>query len=372
MYRDHSGELIPIMSPCAWSCQRPPRSRARSSRTSSQSCSESTSTPSRSNTTAAMSDGVVTMLAVDERLAEVSFLDGHDLADEDRVIAGVVAFPEAAFHPTQSPCEQRHAGLAVSDRDVVPQHERRHAPSEVRGNVGLVAAQDRDAKGLGRAQELVQRHVAPDGDADERRLERQRDKRPDRRRHAPALDVRADDADARREAAHQPPQVVAARHRANASQTNACTSSATPATTRMPAIASFSFLSGRRPVRRAPISAPGTDAADPTAKSVQSTPPGRCPTTPAAPTKKPTVRFVPIAAASGSPIRSIAGSRNEPRISPTKPPSRPIPPPMRTVSVCVIRRGGPGSRRRSRSPAISNRNTPIVTRNAFFGTFPPT
>ena len=47
-------ELMPIMSACARSCQRPPRSRASSSRTSSHTCSESTSTPSRSKTTASI------------------------------------------------------------------------------------------------------------------------------------------------------------------------------------------------------------------------------------------------------------------------------------------------------------------------------
>ena len=42
-----------------------------------------------------------------------------------------------------------------------------------------------------------------------------------------------------------------------------------------------------RPVRREPISAPGIDPAAPTAKSVQSIPPGRWPTRPAAPTRDP-------------------------------------------------------------------------------------
>src|SRR3954451_1261252 len=99
MYRDHSGELIPIMSACAWSCQRPPRSRARSSRTSSQSCSESTSTPSMSKMTAAVLDGVIAMLPVDEPLAGIALLDRDDLADEDRVVSGVVARPETALDP---------------------------------------------------------------------------------------------------------------------------------------------------------------------------------------------------------------------------------------------------------------------------------
>ena len=58
MYADHSGELMPIIAACAPSCQRPPRSFASCSRTSSQTCSESTMTPSMSKTTASiMRDG---------------------------------------------------------------------------------------------------------------------------------------------------------------------------------------------------------------------------------------------------------------------------------------------------------------------------
>src|SRR2546423_1142599 len=45
---------MPIMSAWARSCQRPPRSRVSSSRTSSQTCSVSRITPSRSNTTASI------------------------------------------------------------------------------------------------------------------------------------------------------------------------------------------------------------------------------------------------------------------------------------------------------------------------------
>src|SRR5438046_354329 len=120
MYSDHSGELIPIMSACAWSCQRPPRSRARTSRISSHNCSESTSTPSRSKTTAAISDCVVATLPIDEAGAGLSLAECNDLADEDRVIAGVVALPEVAFDPRLRVGEQWRAGAAVPDADVVP------------------------------------------------------------------------------------------------------------------------------------------------------------------------------------------------------------------------------------------------------------
>src|SRR4051812_44177024 len=182
---------MPIMSACAWSCQRPPRSRARSSRISSHNCSESTSTPSMSKTTAAISDGVVATLPIDEAGAWLSLVDGDDLADEDRVVARVVALPEAALEPCQRVLEQRSARVAVPDGDVVPQHERRRAAREVRGDVGLVAAEDRDAERAREAQKLVERELAPDRDADERRIERQRDQRSHRRRHALSFDVRA-------------------------------------------------------------------------------------------------------------------------------------------------------------------------------------
>ena len=54
MYRDHSFELMPIMSRCARLCQRPPRSRTSCSRAVSHTCSESIRTPSRSKTTASI------------------------------------------------------------------------------------------------------------------------------------------------------------------------------------------------------------------------------------------------------------------------------------------------------------------------------
>ena len=52
MYRDHSGELMPIMAAVASGTQWPPRARTSSWRTASQTSSPSISTPSRSNTTA--------------------------------------------------------------------------------------------------------------------------------------------------------------------------------------------------------------------------------------------------------------------------------------------------------------------------------
>src|SRR3954447_14590950 len=53
MNRVHSGELIPIMRAWVPGAQVPPVSRDSCSRASDQACSESISTPSMSNTTAA-------------------------------------------------------------------------------------------------------------------------------------------------------------------------------------------------------------------------------------------------------------------------------------------------------------------------------
>src|SRR3954454_23412221 len=71
-YRDHSTELIPIMSRCAPSCQRPPFSSVKRFRTSSQTASESTRTPSMSKITASGNSGLANgdpeLAALDRRL----------------------------------------------------------------------------------------------------------------------------------------------------------------------------------------------------------------------------------------------------------------------------------------------------------------
>src|SRR5438067_11364722 len=127
MYVDHSAELIPVMSAWARSCQRPPRSRASASRTSSQSCSESTSTPSRSKTTASTcvpmwnkaSNGQVAVFAIDEPGPRLALLERHHFADEERVVARVVLGPDAAFDPRERVGQERSAGNAVPTADAV-------------------------------------------------------------------------------------------------------------------------------------------------------------------------------------------------------------------------------------------------------------
>src|SRR5437763_5262025 len=164
MYLDHSAELIPIMSAWARLCQRPPRSRASASRTSSQSCSESTSTPSKSKTTASTcvpmwnkaSDGQVAVFAIDEPRPRLAFLERHDLADEERMVARVVLRPDAAFDPRERIGQERSAGNAVPNGDAVPEHDRRRTACEPRRDVGLIATQDRHAERAGGPQQLVQ------------------------------------------------------------------------------------------------------------------------------------------------------------------------------------------------------------------------
>ena len=63
--------------------------------------------------------------------------------------------------------------IVVAHPDPVPENERRHAAREVQRDVVLVAGEDRRAPRTGIAQELVQRCLVRDRDADERRLERQ-------------------------------------------------------------------------------------------------------------------------------------------------------------------------------------------------------
>ena len=99
-----------------------------------------------------------------------------------------------------------------------------------------------------------------------------------------------------------------------------------PAISKAMPIPRTSCRSERRPVRRAPSSAPGTEAPAPTASSSQSgARTGRWPRRPAAPTRTPTARFVPTARVGVSPTSlSRAGIRSAPRMRPTKPPSSPM------------------------------------------------
>ena len=128
-------------------------------------------------------------------------LDALDLADEERVVAGLVLAAEPALEPAERAVEER-AARALADGDPVPHRDRRHAAREVLREPHLVAGEQRDREAARLAQQLVQRRLARDRDPDERRLERERDERADRQAEPLALDVDRDDGDPDGEAAH--------------------------------------------------------------------------------------------------------------------------------------------------------------------------
>ena len=76
----------------------------------------------------------------------------------------------------------------------------------------LAGGEQADAERSGAAQQLVERGLAPDGEADERRLERERNQGADRQPQALALEVDADDPDPRGESPHQLAKLFAADH----------------------------------------------------------------------------------------------------------------------------------------------------------------
>src|SRR5439155_16854259 len=101
--------------------------------------------------------------------------------------------------------------LALADVDALPERDRRYATREVLRNRLLAGRQQTDAERSGTAQQLVQRRPAPDGEADERRLQRERNQGADRQAQALALEVDADDRDSRGESSHQLAKLLAAR-----------------------------------------------------------------------------------------------------------------------------------------------------------------
>ena len=78
----------------------------------------------------------------------------------------------------------------------------------------LVAGQHRDRPRARIAQDLVQRRRQRKGDADERRVERERDERRDGHSHAVAVEVDAEDRDAVRPQPHQVAQLLPCGHAA--------------------------------------------------------------------------------------------------------------------------------------------------------------
>src|SRR5581483_574937 len=82
-----------------------------------------------------------------------------------------------------------------ANRNAVPERDRRHTAREVLREVVLIARENRGAPLVRVAQHLVQRRLARDRDADERRLERERDERRDGQAGTAAVELRDDDRD---------------------------------------------------------------------------------------------------------------------------------------------------------------------------------
>ena len=96
----------------------------------------------------------------------------------------------------------------------LPERDRRDAAGEVLREVSWPAASTLTASSPRLPQQLVQRGVAADREADERRVERERDERRDRQAEPLPVDVDRDDGDAGRDAPHHCAKLVAADHAA--------------------------------------------------------------------------------------------------------------------------------------------------------------
>ena len=94
----------------------------------------------------------------------------------------------------------------------LPVDDRRVAGGEAARELLLLGAEEADREPAGAAQELVAGSVLADRDADQRRLERERDERGDGDAHPVALDVDAEDRDAVRPEPHQAAEIVSRRH----------------------------------------------------------------------------------------------------------------------------------------------------------------
>ncbi len=147
------------MSACARSDQRPPRSRASSSRTSSQTCSESISTPSRSKMTASITASR-TRPGHERAEARLRRLASPNVAYEERVRPGSHLVADRALQPTQRSHEQRRAARAGFGRDAVPHRDRWNPAGEVLGEPVLPGCEQRNRTAAGFPEKLVHRGLA--------------------------------------------------------------------------------------------------------------------------------------------------------------------------------------------------------------------
>jgi len=143
--------------------------------------------------------------------AGVSRLDARD---EEGVVAGLELVGDAAAQPPGRFRELWRPFDALSERDSLPQRDRRHASREMLREVLLSGGQDAHRELAGLAQQLVQRGVAPDREADLRRVARKRHERGDRQPGRLPADVHGDDRHSGRDAAHDRAKLFAAHHAA--------------------------------------------------------------------------------------------------------------------------------------------------------------
>src|SRR5947209_11937186 len=102
------------------------------------------------------------------------------------MVAGIVLGARARLEPADCAFDERR-DRSLAAVDAVPVHDRRAAGREALRQLALVAAEEADRPRACAAEELVARGLLADRDADERRVERQRDERRDGDAHPVAL-----------------------------------------------------------------------------------------------------------------------------------------------------------------------------------------
>jgi hypothetical protein len=134
---------------------------------------------------------------VDERLATRAALRRRDLAHEERVIAQLVLGGQAALDPAERSREQWRTKLAALGLDPGPVRDRRDAAREVLCEVLLLGGEDADRERARLSKQLVQGGMPAESDAEEQRLERERDERVDGQACGLARKLDGDDPDRR-------------------------------------------------------------------------------------------------------------------------------------------------------------------------------
>ena len=130
-------------------------------------------------------------------------LDGHDSADEERVVAGLVLVDDPGLDPAEGAVEKRAARRALPPLDAVPVSERRDAAGEMLGHGLLIAGKEAERETARVSQQLVHGRLPAHRDADEGRLERERERRPDGQPEPLAPVVHGQHGDAGRKAAQK-------------------------------------------------------------------------------------------------------------------------------------------------------------------------